>query len=637
MPEICGIFSFKKDRNLSANEIHFELISISKSKGETLSVWSDENIGLAQQNIAAKTDVSPAINPSNKFCIVSDACLTNRTELLNEFGVLSSERSGFATGNLILSAFEKWGEDCVEHLVGDFAFAIWDKQRQKLFCARDHMGGSKLYYYQDKKRLIFASSPRGILNFSNVEKKFNKNKLSYFLLPEPHLLSVEESWFENILPLPAATILTADGTGIKTRKYWQPEIGLPLPYKNNEEVLEAFRELMFELVAAPLQEFNSVTALLSGGLDSSSIVSVAAKILEKQNKELTVFSAVLEDQNDPHFSDERYFIDRFKSFPNVMIKYVSAPGSGTFTDLTELFENNDHPLINSRHYFFKEFSREARKIGSGTILEGVFGEFGPTYPGESGFAELLANVKWVTLWRELRKRKKLYGHSIRYNFRANALNPILPDFLKKLKRGNVGSEIPLNTDHPLQEHFFQELLKGTDIQKCPVGQLDPDHRKSQLADFSFLHRKITEFPSSTFGGEPVEYRYPFLNKKLLEFCLAVPLKLKIHDGYARYLVRAGLDGILPPEIQWRTSKTPFSPDYIRRYFDQIDQVKQMLGDIKPNDPLREVLDIEKIGRLVDLSIKETDSYTIYDRIAFDSIPQAVYLIYFMRGFSEFRL
>ncbi len=635
MPQICGIFYFEKDRIFSANEIHSKCSSLLKlnDKEEHFNVWADANIGLAGQ----KVKTSQKAFATKRFHIIADACLTNRTELMNKFGVLLSKQSNYPTADLILKAFEKWGEDCVEHLDGNFAFAIWDTQNKKLFCARDHIGGSKLFYYHDANKLIFASTPQGILNFPDVEEKFNKNKLSFFLIQEPHELTAKESWFENIFPLPVGTVLTSDFHGIKTRQYWQPEIGQPLPSKNKVDILEAFREIMFETVEAPIKEFNTVTALLSGGLDSSSIVSVAAKVLEKQNKELTVFSAVLDNQNDPHFSDERFYIDQFKSFPNVNIRYISAPESGPFTGLEDFFQNYDSPYITSRHYLFSEFTLQARNIGSSTILDGTYGECGPTYPGDGGFAELLSNYKWLTLWRELKKRKKLYGQSIKYNFRANALNPLLPDYLKKFKNRKVVNEIRINKYHPFQQNFVQELLKKTDIRECPVGKLFPDHRRTQFNDLNYLQQKISEFPSATFGREPVEYRYPFLNKKLLEFCLAVPLKLKIHNGYTRYLVRAGLDKILPPKIQWRTSKTPFSPDYIRRYNGQIGQVKEMLNGIKPNDPVCEFLDIEKIKKMVDLSIHKTESYTTYDPIAFDAVPQAIYLIYFMRRFSEFRL
>ncbi|NNE66493.1 MAG: hypothetical protein HKN33_07990 [Pyrinomonadaceae bacterium] len=570
-----------------------------------------------------------------KSKIKADARLTNRTELFDEFGVLLSEQGNFDDSDLIFKAFEKWGTDCVEHLEGDFAFAIWDQKNERIFCARDHLGGTDLYYYRDSSKFVFASTPSGILDFPGIETNLNLNKLAVYLLHEPHTLTTGETWFEGIYPLAAAESLTMDLQGIKKLRYWRPELETSLPFNSQDEILEAFRELFFETVAARLSNHAPNAALLSGGLDSSSIVSVAANLLEKQNKQLTAFAGVLDDRNDSEFEDEREFIEEFESVENVKIRYVTARDAGPFTDLDGFFKNYDTPIVNSRFYLFRAFSENAAEIGAESILDGSFGEFGPTSYCEGGFAELLKRLKWVTLYRELKLRSRLYGQSLRYNLRGNTLNPLLPEFLTNLKSGAPAESEMMNLNHPLKGSFAKELLSKIELPEYSRRRTLPDHRLNLLRDIRFLFEKSGEFPSSGFGPVPVELRYPFVDKRLIEFSMAVPLEQKMQNGYTRCLIRNGLDGVLPKKIQWRTSKAPFSPDYLRRYYSQIGDVKIKLEGIKPKDPIRELLDIEKIKAWVKDTIDNPRPGTSNDDAIFRTIPQAIFLIHFLRRFAEF--
>jgi asparagine synthase (glutamine-hydrolysing) len=640
MSKISGIFNFTQE-NVAKDKINLELQSRISSIEEKPNIFLEKNVWLFQQNfnsqVESSTDKASYNNTNSELFIVADADLTNRSELFIKLNVPSIEQKKTTDNDLILKSYEKWGEVCPEHLVGDFAFAIWDKQKQNLFCCRDHFGASSLFYYKDDERFIFASQPKGILDFGNVEKKFNKNKLAIYLLPEAHTLTTDQTWFENIFPFPAGTSLTIDKNGIKSRKFWKPELGQALPYKTEEEILEAFQKLFFEIVEARLQNASPAASLLSGGLDSSAIVSVAAKILLKQNRSLNAFAGVLSDYENENISDERYYIDQFKSFPNVKINYITAPNAGPFSDVESFFENNDSPYITSRHYLYKAFSKAANKIGAGTLFDGCFGELGATFHGHGGFAEMFAHFKWITLWRELKLRKKLYNDSIKYNVRANVINPLLPQFLIDLRHGQSGNKLTLNKYNPLQSELTKNLLSKVPINSHLQKRISPNHRKNQINDLIFIQEKMNDHFPLNYNEAPVELRYPMLDKRLIEFALAVPLNLKFRDGYSRYLIRAGLDKILPPEIQWRTSKTPFSPDYMRRYNSQIGEVRELLESIKPNDPIREILDIDRIKEWANLKISDAERHSYKEEIARDHLPQAIYLIYFLRKFSEFRI
>ncbi len=640
MPKICGVYDFK-GRKISAFEIDLGLQSLSRSKDKgKFSILIIENSGLGQHQFSAKNSYSSIEYSSGendkKKNIVADSVLTNQSELFPKLSIPQSERYQITDNQIILKAYEKWGEDCPNHLAGSFAFAICDTANKKIFCSRDQFGGSTFFFYKNKERFIFASEPHGILSFKNVEKIFNKNKLAVLLLPEPHTYLTNESWFENIFPLPAGSNLIVDKSGVKIRKYYQPKYEKKT-YKSDGEVLEEFRELFLEIIGAHLKKNPPAASLLSGGLDSSSIVSAAAQILKTDSRKMDVFAGVLPDINDANFSDERYFIDQFKDFSNIRINYISVPETGPFSNLDEIFANFFSPFLTSRHYLYTSFCKKAVKTGAKTLLEGSFGEMGATTYARGGFAEMFVGFNWLKLFKELYLRKKMYGDSILYNLRSEVLNPLIPKFLINLKRGKDNVGFYTDKSRFFKENFASNLLRNINFAENLPKRISSNHRENQIIELDFTQQKSSEGFSLNFTGEPIEVRYPFLDKRLIEFSLGVPVNLKIKNGHSRYLIRAGLDKILPPEIQWRTTKIPFSPDYLRRYNSQIGEVRKFLKEIKKNDPVREILDIEKLENWANLPVADSERSTASEKIARDYLPQAIYLIYFLRTFSEFRL
>jgi hypothetical protein len=135
---------------------------------------------------------------------------------------------------------------------------------------------------------------------------------------------------------------------------------------------------------------------------------------------------------------------------------------------------------------------------------------------------------------------------------------------------------------------------------------------------------------------PLEYRFPFIDRRLLHFCLDAPVSFKQRDGFSRSLARIGLKGILPPEIERRTTKTGFSPDYMRRYNRQVAEAVRLLEQVGWGDPVRAVIDVEKVlsyARAITAD-DEPDALKVQD--AMQRVPLAIYTIAFLRQFAEFR-
>lgn len=138
------------------------------------------------------------------------------------------------------------------------------------------------------------------------------------------------------------------------------------------------------------------------------------------------------------------------------------------------------------------------------------------------------------------------------------------------------------------------------------------------------------------GFERIERRFPLMDKRLLEFCLAAPSKLKVRDGYSRYLVRGALDGLLPKKIQWRTSKEPLAPDFALRYNAQRERAVALLASIGPKDPVRAIVDVDKLESWSTYEMTASRYTSMQNLCAGFGVPQGLYLIAFLRQFPEFR-
>ena len=610
------------------------------SPHDILHRWHDSHIAFIQASYHVTPESNDELLPlycaESGMTIAGNIRLDNRDELFAKLAIPHTVRAIMGDAQLILAAYIRWQNNCVYHLLGDYVFTIWDQQKRELFCCNDHIGNRTLFYYNDGQKIIFSSDIQAIKTIPGIKTTPNYDRLAKLVDSDLYRVAQEESWFTNIYQLLPATILTAGANGVKTSRYWQPELGEELNFKNDEEYRKAFREVFFESVSCRLRSGFPVTALLSGGLDSSSIVSVAAKILEKQNKELHVFSVVLPDENDLVFNDERYYIDLFKSFPNVTIHY-STPQDKGFLSYMDKLSNLSSPSIYSRHYLVRDFYEKAAGLNSRVILDGLLGELSATNYGDGFYAELFSKFKWQLLWKELNARKTVVGDSIALQLRSQVIKPFAPDFLKVPYRERDKVDININGYNFFKPEFANELRERATALKrdkhIDIFKTTPDQRENQLVNIKGRHDKGIE---NTIQG-PAEFRYPFSDKRLLEFCLNTPSHFKIRNGYKRSMVRIGLDGILPPEIQWRNTKSPFSPDYLRRYNSQVGQTKGFFDSIKSNDPVREVVDVEKMKLYANLPIADNETDKFKNQLAMLHIPKAIYTICFLRQFKEFSI
>lgn len=288
--------------------------ALTHSTPDASAQWVNGAVGLAQVTLwttpESRTESFPLIETSNNLALVADARLDNRDELIPLLGLGDRPASKVGDGQLLLAAYRAWGERCAEHLLGDFAFAIWDETQHTLYCARDHLGIRPFYYFGSPQFFVFGSEINALLTLPNVPRRVNEIRVAEFLrLTESS--DRRGTFYADIFRLPPGAWMTVRDGHCRTQSYWSLDPTYELPPASDEENDEQFRELFFESVRCRLRSAYPVGTILSGGLDSAAVTCVADELLQSQSgSPLHTFSAYFTGE-DGH--DERPFIEAIRA------------------------------------------------------------------------------------------------------------------------------------------------------------------------------------------------------------------------------------------------------------------------------------------------------------------------------------
>ena len=245
--------------------------------------WMEGSVGLGHAMLRTTRESLGERQPASlegQFWIVADARLDSRSELIGEL-----QRSGRVVrqngpdSELILHAYAAWGTPCVEHLRGDFSFAVWDARNKRLFCARDHFGIKPFYYAPMGELFVFGNTLNCIRLHPRVSSELNDAAIGDFLLFGLNYDNATTT-FRDIQRLPPAHTLTVSQNGLQIRRYWTPPTDGRIRYQDPAEYVEHFQSVLETAVADRLRT-ERVGILLSGGLDSSSVAAVAKELASK--------------------------------------------------------------------------------------------------------------------------------------------------------------------------------------------------------------------------------------------------------------------------------------------------------------------------------------------------------------------
>jgi len=373
----------------------------------------------------------PLVSASADLVLTADARLDNRDELCS----LLPAPCGFTDAELILAAYERWAERCPEHLLGDFAFAIWDARRQIVFCARDHFGVKPFYYHHRPGRLFaLASEIKGLLALPDVPRRLNETRVADYLVPllEDKVIT----FYEDIVRLPPAHRMMVTREAVRIERYWALDPEREIHLKSDAEYAAAFREIFTEAVRCRLRSAFPVGSMLSGGLDSSSIVCVARKLLAEEGRgPLHTFSAVFDEVPE---ADERPYINAVVARNRVAPHIVRGDQLSPLDDLDRMLAMQDEPFYAPNLFLHWGLYQAACAAAVRVILDGLDGDTTVSH-GIGYLRELAGSGHWLRLAREVWGLSRQLDVSARRILLAKVIKPLLPGAVR-LSRTRAGSD-----------------------------------------------------------------------------------------------------------------------------------------------------------------------------------------------------
>jgi asparagine synthase (glutamine-hydrolysing) len=529
-------------------------------------VWSAGSAGLIHCLFATTPESissrQPLVSAAGNLVITADARIDNRQELAGLLGLQWGQMQN-PDEYFILKAYEKWGQACASRLLGDFAFAIWDKDQNRLFCARDSLGVKPFYYHASSSLFIFASEIKAILALDEVPCELNELCLLDFLLDDRQDKKI--TFFQGISRLPPAHFLSVRSGQFRMEPYWELDPTREVHFNHDEEYAERFQELFIQAIRARLHSALPVACALSGGLDSSSIACIARDLLsESGGKPLSTYSAIFSGLSERELAliDERKFIDRVLSTGRFQPYSVDMGLIGPLTNLEGLLRMIDEPISAPTLSIFLELYQAASLHGVGVYLEGIDGDLVLSHGYERLF-DLAHQFKWATWLRELREASSKSGLSQYEIAKRYTLRYMIPPPIYQW----------MSSSRRLPGNILPYLSAAFTHQKSIKDRIDDFNRRKNTLPRSAAR---VHFQDLSSGAVPlslelldkiasqykVEIRYPFYDRRLVEYCLAVPAEQKFSMGWSRYMFRNSLAGILPEEIRWRCNKADFRPFFI---------------------------------------------------------------------------
>lgn len=562
MSAIAGIY------HLDAEPINPEqagtlMDAFAKYPADDTQTWRQDSIflGCHAQWITPESvgEQNPFYDQDRRLAIAADAVIDNREELLERLRIERGAGSGMTDGELILRAYDRWGEEAPRYLLGDFAFLIWDGRRRMLFGARDFSGSRTLYYFKNQHRAAFCTLMQPLLGLPYVGKGLNEHWLAEYLANPGVIETVDDTTtvFEQIRQVPPAHSISVCDGRILLSRYVTITEGEKLKLRSDKEYEEAFLDVLRDAVRVRLRTHRRVGAFLSGGLDSGSVVSLAARELQKGDKKLHTYSYIpIEGYKDwtakRLLPDERPFIQStVQHVGNITDHYLDCKGKSSLTEVDDWLDMLEMPYkvyVNS--FWIQGINEEAQRHGVGVLLSGARGNTTISWGSAlSHYATLLRELKWLRLYREM----NLYSRNVgigKLDFMKTVAKKAYP-FVNRVK------DVQYQYNYP--ELINPELAKRTGVHgKLQAHGIDPKGF-SAPADIYEVRKKHFEHTytwnlNGIFGTKMslrsgVWSRDPTNDLNVIRFCLSVPEEQYVRNGMDRALIRRSTRHLLPDKVR----------------------------------------------------------------------------------------
>lgn len=558
----------------------------------------------------------PLVSRAREFVLAFDGRIDNRGELVRQLAIAADEPARLPDSALVMRACERWGPGCHDRLVGDFAFALWDPRTGALTLVRSALCGRPLFVHVSRDAVVFASRPRGLFALPQVRRVVDEARLVAYLAmvrPEPNA-----SFHRDVKRVEPGETMTIDRSGSITSTRWQPDLDRRLVLRHDDDYVAAFRELLDRVVGDHLRSSAPVAISMSGGLDSSAVAVHAAGRLRSHGRRLLAYTEVPAAGAQPlvpprRYADETPFAQAIAEMhPTIDLRLVTPETGDLLRDDERFFATAEMPIRNAVNRGWVEAINErAAGAGAGVLLTGDHGNLTASWDGRGLMADLLRERRLRRAVAEARASAR--AGRARSTPSALVRHGVMP----LLGRGPASSpweQYALIDPGCAAEHRIAERVadreRTTDLRALRV-------RVMLALSFGF---DMSAGFSDRFG---VEMRAPLADRRIVEFCLALPEDQYARGGRKRLLIRRAMAGRLPALVLDNPRQGLQAADWYARMSHERERLLGRVAELEGDELCGRVLDLPRLRRLLEHWPADASAAADASRLLRGAVPAAL--------------
>ena len=603
MSGIAGLIRFD-GRNVTRRDLERAANALNQYGPDRVEIIARDNYGLAhalmRMTPADRFDRQPYQDGSGSI-ITADLRLDNRDNLLAQIGMSPAEAAEWPDSRLLLSSWQKLGDDIWPTLRGPFAVAIWDPRSRCMTLARDHLGLNVVTWHRGRGFLVFASMPNALFAFDDVPRELCEKKLADFLVLNhaDHATTM----YRNVFRVPPAYVLHVKPDGsIAQRRYWSPADIKDIRLRSDSAYAEGLRDCLDRAVRRQMRSIHPIGCLLSGGLDSSSVSVLAAHALGEKNQRLAAFTGVPgRDFNGPVpdgcYADETPYVEAIrKKAGNIDIDYVHTDACDDFAQLERFFIALDGPVRNPTNFGWAMATlQRARAQGRRVLLGGLHGNCTISWDGWSQASGHLARGRLLLAYRQWRQFYRNTPYSSWTALRKLLIEPLIPGRLGDWTRRHRSAT--WREHAPIRAEFAAEM--AVESRARTVGhdflyRMRRDERVKGLAQVDYLGD--WQAAEKAFTG--VEVRDPTADIDVVSYCFGIPTEQYLAEGIDRSLIRRAMWGLLPEPVLTNRLSGLQGADWHRKLEARRGELAQELNELSKSALVRRAIDLGRLERAV---------------------------------------
>jgi asparagine synthase (glutamine-hydrolysing) len=564
---------------------------------QTARLWRERSFAVAERP-ATRRSASPTLCqlPSGDI-LISDVRLDERADLIRTLGVDSAKQPDDAT--LLAHAAALWGDDAPRLLYGDFAFARWDENRQRLFLARDALGARTLYYHAGPDWIAFATTLRALIALPMVPRELDELALvdALTMAPDEH----ERTVYRGIARVPPGGVVVIERGTVSVRRYWTGESIPRVRLALDGDYVDAARDLLDRAVASRLPDRGVIAAMLSGGYDSTGVVAIAARLLG--DRPMTAFTRLPGAPHPYRATDEGPLARAaVEAFPAVEWRGIDAlvhsdrdAHPERWAQVTAL---PNFATFNSG--WFEPLFGAVDAIDASVLLVGQMGNATLSWDGRPPFAGQVRRGRLIAAGRGVLKAARVQQRSLADVVRNQLLSPLLPRSVIARRALRQDGAMPWLRYAPLSSDLLNSLdyrrhaeATGHDLPLRGTGMRQIDLRMDTI------HRQhLRDMHSALRFSHGYERHDPTADRRLAEFTLGIPDEQYFGDGRGRWLARRVLADRLPAALLAQPRRAIQCPEWFHIATQERDDMAATIERIAQSPLASRILDVPRLKRLI---------------------------------------